>query len=135
MNKLLVLLVGIAIAGVAHAQVKCWTGTNGKRACGDLPPPGARLETPKGAPAPVQPAPAPVETKKAAPARAPQDVRKPQTDVQGEAARTPREKVPNISRMQACDRAQQTLRDMGGGGRSRRTDAVKARAAAEQNCG
>ena len=51
MTKTLVLLMGLALAGVAQAQIKCWTTADGKRACGDAPPPGAKVTTVKTAPA------------------------------------------------------------------------------------
>jgi len=140
MIKRLVLLVGLALAGAAQAQIKCWTGADGKRACGVTPPPGARLETPRGAPAPKVSAPAPAPAamdakKQAAPVSAPQ--------VQPSGVRveplTPAAKAylarpPSSGNMEDCKKAQETLRAMGGGGRSQRTDAVKARAMAERNC-
>ena len=134
-TKVLALLIGLALAGAAQAQIKCWTGTNGKRACGDMPPPGARLETPKGAPAPQEPAPAASDAKKGTPASALQETRNRQAESPRAAAAAPMEKIPDIGRLQQCERAQEMLREMGGGGRSRRTDAVKARALAEKNCG
>jgi len=54
MSKILVLLMGLALAGVAQAQIKCWTTADGKRACGDAPPAGAKVTTVKVAPAPAQ---------------------------------------------------------------------------------
>jgi Domain of unknown function (DUF4124) len=140
MNKALVLLIGLAFAGAAQAQIKCWTGADGKRACGDTPPPGARLETPRGAPAPKVAAPAPAPAAKdaktqGAPVSAPQ--------VQASGTRleplTPAAKAylarPRSSgNMEDCKQAQEKLRAMGGGGRSQRTDAVKARTMAERNC-
>jgi hypothetical protein len=136
MTKVLALLIGLALAGTAQAQIKCWTGADGKRACGDMPPPGARLETPKGAPLPREAAPAAADTKKATPASAPQDQenRRRQAEAQRTDPKAPAEKVPDIAKLQECERARELLREMGGGGRSRRTDAVKARAIAEQNC-
>ncbi|MEW6690475.1 MAG: DUF4124 domain-containing protein, partial [Pseudomonadota bacterium] len=52
------LLFALAFAaGAAQAQIKCWNDAQGKRVCGDAPPPGARVTTikapsgPAGAPA------------------------------------------------------------------------------------
>jgi hypothetical protein len=137
MTKGLVLLIGLALASAAQAQIKCWTGANGKRACGDVPPPGARLETPRGAPAPKAPAPPPTDTKKrAAPAPTPQDPAKLRREAvsQAAAAKAYLERAPSRGNMEDCNRAQEMLRKMGGGGRSQRSDAVKARAMAEKNC-
>ena len=141
MTKGLALLIGLALAGAAQAQIKCWTGANGKRACGDVPPPGARLETPKGAPAPKvsAPAPAPAATdakKLGIPAAVPQDQgnRNPPTGSLTPAAKAYLARPPSRGNMEDCKRAQETLRKMGGGGRSQRSDAVKARATAEKNC-
>jgi hypothetical protein len=132
MTKGLVLLIGLALAGVAQAQIKCWTGADGKRACGDLPPPGARLETPRGAPAPQNRAPATTDTKKATPASTPQDQENRRR--QGESQKASTKAAPNSGNMQECERAREMLRAMGGGGRSKRTDTVKARALFANNC-
>ena len=42
MRKTLLFLVFSVVAGAAQAQIKCWTGADGKRACGDAPPAGAK---------------------------------------------------------------------------------------------
>ena len=137
MTKILVLLVGLAFSNLAQAQIKCWTGADGKRACGDLPPPGARLETPKGAPMPQVAAPTAVDTTKTPSAPPPlyQENRKRQAEPQRATAKAPAEKIPDTVKVRNCERAQEMLREMGGGGRSKRSDAVKARRLAEQNCG
>jgi Domain of unknown function (DUF4124) len=141
MIKGLVLLIGLALAGAAQAQIKCWTGANGKRACGDTPPPGARLETPRGAPAPKvsAPAPAPAATdakKQGVPAAVPQDqgTRKPPAGSLTAAEKAYLARPPSRGNMEDCKKAQEMLRKTGGGGRSQRTDAVQARALAEKNC-
>jgi hypothetical protein len=137
MIKGLVLLIGLALAGAAQAQIKCWTGANGKRACGDTPPPGARLETPRGAPAPKVPAAAAADTKKGAPAPVPQSRAKspaPDARTQTAAAKAYLNRPRDYGNPEDCKQAQEMLRKMGGGGRSQRTDAVKARAMAEKNC-
>ena len=125
----LLLFIGLALAGAAQAQaqaqIKCWTGADGKRACGDLPPPGAKLKTLRGAPAP--------------PPRAATDVKQetPASTPQGESQKTANmamKKAPVTGNVQECERAKEILREMGGGGRSKRTDAVKARALYANNC-
>jgi hypothetical protein len=150
MTKALALLIGLALAGAAQAQIKCWTDAKGKRACGDVPPPGVRLETPRGAPAPKAPAPkqsAPAADarKQVAPAPVPRSEAKNrarQVDpnsaagkaAQAAAAKAYLNRPRDHGDAQDCSRAQEMLRKMGGGGRSQRTDAVKARAMAERNC-
>ena len=134
--KVLAIFIGLALAGTAQAQIKCWTGADGKRACGDMPPSGARLETPKGAPMRQDPAPAATDTKKGTSAPAPQNQenRKRQAESRNANTKPQPERPPNSGNPRECERAREMLREMGGGGRSRRTDAVKARAIAEQNC-
>ncbi len=139
MTKALLLLLGLALAGAAQAQIKCWTGADGKRACGDVPPPGARLETPKGAPAPKVSAPVPAATdakKQGVPAAVPQDqgTRKPPAGTLTAAEKAYLARPPSRGNMEDCKQAQEMLGKMGGGGRSQRSDAVKARAMAEKNC-
>jgi hypothetical protein len=148
MIKVLALLIGLALAGAAQAQIKCWTGANGKRACGDVPPPGARLETPRGAPAPKSSVPVPAPkasvpaatdtTKKSTPAPALQvqgnRSRQAQSQSQAAKAKAYLERVPSRGNIEDCKQAQEMLRKMGGGGRSQRTDVVKARSMAERNC-
>ena len=132
--RILALLIGLSLAGLAQAQIKCWTGADGKRACGDLPPPGARLETPKGAPAPQISAPAATDTKKGTAASAPQDPNRGRQTGSQRTTRTHQEQAAPIGNPQDCDRARESLQAMGGGGRSKRTDAVKARAMYANNC-
>jgi hypothetical protein len=140
MIKGLVLLIGLALAGAAQAQIKCWTGADGKRACGDSPPPGARLETPRGAAAPAAPkapAPAAADAKKAGtPAPAPQNQASRTREPEGQtaAAKAYLARTPSKGNMQDCERAREMLRATGGGGRSQRSDAVKARSMAQNNC-
>lgn len=135
MTKVVALLIGLALAGAAQAQIKCWTGANGKRVCGDVPPPGVRLETPRGAPAPQEPPRAAPDAKQGIPASRPQaqEIRKPQGESKKTTSMTTK-KVPATGNPQDCERARELLGAMGGGGRSKRTDAVKARALYQNNC-
>jgi len=131
MIKVLVFFVGLALSGAAQAQIKCWTDAKGKRACGDTPPPGVKLETPRGAPAPQEaPRPATEEKKGAAAA---QETRKPQGEPQKAAVKYRLEKGSPGGNPAECERAKELLAK-GGGGRSKRTDAVRARALADNNC-
>ena len=44
------------IAGATNAQVYCWTTKDGKKACGDTPPPGVKPAAISSPPAPTAPA-------------------------------------------------------------------------------
>ena len=46
------------LAGATQAQVYCWTTKDGKKACGDTPPPGVKPAAVATPPAPAAPAPA-----------------------------------------------------------------------------
>ena len=48
MRKILLFLAFSVAAGAAQAQIKCWN-QDGKRVCGDTPPPGAKVTTMRGA--------------------------------------------------------------------------------------
>jgi len=149
MTKTLVLLIGLALAGVAQAQIKCWTGADGKRACGDTPPPGAVVRTIKGPAASPGDAPA-----AAAKGRASKDgSRRAPTAAEREQElrwRRAEEKRLAANRRKTCERNQETLRTLESGKPIRRTDwkgeryimddaqrqqeAAKMRQAIRQNC-
>jgi len=151
MAKILAVLIGLALAGVAQAQIKCWTGADGRRACGDVPPPGAIVRTVRQPPA-----------SSAAPPRAPAAARGAAKD----AAKRPltaaeREHEANVRQAKAsreaaiksrtCDRYRETLRALESGqpvqrtdwkgGRymlddaQRKPDAAKARQSVQKHCG
>ena len=127
MIKTLVLLVGLAFTGMAQAQIKCWVEASGKRACGDSPPAGAKVLTSRGAPMPAETATpaAPKDTQKSPAAQA---------APAASAARLRPQRVVSSVDPQKCGQAQEALSAMKAGGRSQRTDAVKARAMAQENC-
>jgi hypothetical protein len=58
MKRLLVLLIGGALAGAAFAQQYRWTDKDGRVQYGDTPPPGVKATPLRGAPAPAAAAPA-----------------------------------------------------------------------------
>ena len=156
MKKTLVLLIGLAFAGVAQAQIKCWTGADGKRACGDTPPPGAKTTTVKTQSGPAQNAPAAKDGEKDAKkgplsaADREQDYRKRQLDAQKAADKAADEKKTTDGKRENCERANEALRSYESG-RVARTDAkgeryflddaqiaqerAKARQIAQDNCG
>ena len=161
MSKILVLLMGFALAGVAQAQIKCWTTADGKRACGDAPPPGAKVTTVRGSSAPANEAPAAAASAKDGAAKdakkgpqttaeREQDYRKRQADAQKTAAKAEQEKQDEAAKKENCDRSRESLRTLESGQRVARTDAKgeryyledaqreqeigKARTQVQQNC-
>ncbi len=157
MTKFLVLLIGlaVAVAGVAQAQIKCWTTADGKRACGDAPPAGAKVTTVKIPPGPADAAPsaASKDAKKGplTSAEKEQDYRKRQAEEQKAAAKADQQKQEADAKKENCERSQEALRALEGGQRIQRTDAkgeryfledaqreqetAKARTQAQQACG
>lgn len=163
MKKTLVLLIGLAFAGVAQAQIKCWTDANGKRACGDAPPPGAKVTTVRtpsapavAAPAaagPGAPAPAAKDARKGplTPAEREQEYRKRQAEAQKNAEKLEQERKDTEAKRENCDRARESLRGLESGQRVMRTDskgeryflddaqreqeAARARQLVQQSCG
>ncbi len=132
MTKLLVLLVGLALGAVAQAQIKCWTTADGKRACGDAPPPGAKVRTVQGAPAAQEPAPAPAskdakdakDAKKGpmTSAEKEQDFRKRQQEAQKSSAKAEQEQQAKSAKNENCDRAKEYLRTLESGQRVARSN-------------
>lgn len=157
MKKTLVLLIGLAFAGVAQAQIKCWTDADGKRACGDVPPPGAKVTTVKVPTTPAEVAPAAKgaaakDAKKGplTPAEREMEYRKSQAEAQKAAAKADQEKKDAAAKQDNCERAREMLRALESGQRLQRTDAkgeryyvddaqreqetVRARLIVQQNC-
>ena len=130
MKKTLVLLVGLAFAAVAQAQIKCWTTAEGKRACGDAPPPGAKVTTVKVPAAPSVAAPAAkgaaAKDAKKGPltsAEREQEYRKRQAEAQKTAQKADQEKKDADAKRENCERAREALRSLESGQRIARTDA------------
>jgi hypothetical protein len=130
MRRILVFLVLAAAAGVAQAQIKCWTDASGKRACGDAPPPGAKVTTLKAAPAPeAPPATASKDARKDArkgpltPAEQEQEYRKRQQEAQKAAAKADEEQKAAQAKIENCNRARGALRTLEAGERVAITDA------------
>jgi hypothetical protein len=155
MTKFLVLLIGLAVAGVAQAQIKCWTTADGKRACGDAPPAGAKVTTVKVSLGPADAAPgAAAKDAKKGPmtaAEKEQDYRKRQVEARKAAAKAEQQKQDEDAKKENCERSQEALRALEGGQRIQRTDAkgeryfiddaqreqetAKARTQVQQSCG
>ena len=157
MSKILVLLMGFALAGVAQAQIKCWTTADGKRACGDAPPAGAKVTTVRGSSAPANEAPAAAASAKDAkkgpltPVEREQEYRKRQGEAQKAAEKADQERQDSEAKKENCERAREMLRTLESGQRIQRTDTKgersflddaqreqetgKARALVQQSCG
>jgi len=130
MKKTFVLLIGLAFAGVAQAQIKCWTGADGKRACGDAPPPGAKVTTlkaPASAPEAAPPAgsAASKDAKKGplTAAEKEQEYRRQQAEAQKAAQKAEQEKKDAEAKRDNCARSRETLQALDSGQRMQRIDA------------
>lgn len=127
MSKILVLLMGLALAGVAQAQIKCWTTADGKRACGDAPPAGAKATTVRGtssAPAPAPAASASKDAKKGPLTAAEKEkaYRERQQEAQKAAAKADKEKQDKVARNEGCERTKEYLQTLESGQRIARSN-------------
>lgn len=159
MRVLLLILLTAFGATAAQAQIKCWNDLNGKRVCGDTPPPGAKVTTIRGTTAAAKPAPAPAAKDAAGkaakkgpltPAEQEQEYRKRQAEAQKTAAKAEEERKDAGAKRENCERAREAARSLGSGERIARTDSKgeryyldeaqtaqelgKARQAVQQNC-
>jgi len=123
------LLIAFAFAaGAAQAQIQCWTGADGKRACGDTPQPGAKVTTIKTDVPAAPPPPAATKDGKSAPtgpltpAQQEQKFRKQQADAQKAAAKAEQEQKDAQTKVENCNRARATLRTLETGERIVTTD-------------
>ena len=154
MTKTLVLLIGLALAGVAQAQIKCWTTSDGKRACGDAPPAGAKVTTVKTAPAPAA-APAAAAGKDApkgpmTAAEREQDYRKRQVEAKKTEEKAEVAKKDADAKRENCSNSRDGLASLESGQRIQRLDSkgeryfiddtqreqeiIRARALVQQSC-
>jgi hypothetical protein len=109
------------LATGAQAQVLCWTTKDGKRQCGDTPPPGVKataIGTPAAPAAPADPA------KKGAkpPADAEQEFRKRQIEAQKSREKEQQAQEQSEAKQQNCERARDALRILESGQRISRVD-------------
>ena len=132
MRKMLALLAiaatCVAVSIPAQAQIKCWTDAAGKRACGDAPPPGAKVTTLKTPASAEAPAPAAKDAKGAkkgplTPAEKEADYRKRQAEAKKSAEKADEERKQTEAKRENCDRAREQLRMLESGTRISRTDA------------
>ena len=129
MSKTLVLLIGLALAGVAQAQIKCWTTADGKRACGDAPPAGAKVTTVKTPAASPGAPPASAGGAKDAPkgpmtaAEREQDYRKRQIEATKSAEKADQAKKDADAKRENCSISRDALLSLESGQRIQRNDA------------
>jgi len=126
MRRILLLLVLAGAAGAAQAQIRCWNDADGKRACGDAPPPGAKVTTLRGSTAPdAAPDASAKDAKKGplTPAEQDQQFRKRQLDAQKAADKSAAEQKVAAEKQASCAQARDALRMFESGQRVTRTDA------------
>jgi hypothetical protein len=134
MKKTLLFVALCAAAGLSQAQIKCWTDASGKRACGDTPPPGAKVSTVRvdsGSAAPPPPTAAKGGAKDAAkdakkgpmtPAEQDQDFRKRRQEAEKAQAKADAERQDKAARNEGCERTREYLRTLESGQRIARTN-------------
>ncbi len=134
MRILSIFLVLAFAAGTAQAQIKCWTGADGKRVCGDTPPPGSKTVTirnPSGPAAPASSAAASKDAKEAkgakktgplTPAEQEQEFRKRQAEAQKAAEKSEKEKQEADAKKENCARARESASTLEAGQRVARTN-------------
>jgi len=110
----------------AQAQVYCWTTKDGKRQCGDTPPPGVKVTT-MGAPtapaaAPADPAGKAAKKGAGGPADQEQEFRKRQIEAQKSREKEQQAQQQAEAKQQNCERAREALRALESGQRLSRVD-------------
>jgi hypothetical protein len=114
------------LAGASQAQVQCWTTKEGKRECGDTPPPGAKtttIATPAGGGG--SPAPADSGAKAAGkkpPADPEQDFKKRQAEAQKAREKDQKAQEQAEAKQANCSSARQALQALESGQRLSRID-------------
>ena len=126
-----VLTVFACLVTGAQAQVYCWNTKDGKRQCGDTPPPGVKATTIGSPAAPAAP-PAPAGQKDAAskdakkgpltPAVQEQDFRKRQLEAQKGREKDEQALRDADAKKENCERAREALRILESGQRVARMD-------------
>jgi len=136
MRRIFLLLALACAAGAAQAQIRCWNDADGKRACGDAPPPGAKVTTLRGAgAADAAPGAAAKDAKKGplSPAEQEQQFRKRQLDAQKAADKSAAAEKVAAEKQASCAQARDALRMYESGQRVTRTDANGERYFLDEN--
>ena len=111
------LAILVLFAGAAQAQVYCWTTKDGKRACGDTPPPGvkpAAVATPSAPPAPADSG---AKAGKKPPADPEQEFKKRQAESQKSREKEQQAQEQSQIKQENCERARTALRTLESGQR------------------
>jgi len=123
------IVLALGLAGAANAQVYCWNTKDGKRQCGDTPPPGVKATAISGPSAPAAPPPPAADPSgKAAkkgpltPAEQEQEFRKRQLEAQKAREKEQQAKEQAQAKQENCESARAALRTLESGLRIARTD-------------
>ena len=116
-------VAALALLGsAAHAQVQCWTTKDGKRACGDTPPPGVKTTAISTPNAPSSPADSGAKAGKKPPADPEQEFKKRQMEAQKSREKEQQAQQQAQAKQENCDRARSALRILESGQRISRAD-------------
>ena len=110
------------LAGAAQAQVHCWTTKDGKRACGDTPPPGVKATAISTPSAPSAPADSGAKAGKKPPADPEQEFKKRQMEAQKSREKEQQAQEQAQAKQDNCERARNALRILESGQRISRVD-------------
>jgi uncharacterized protein DUF4124 len=109
-------------AGATQAQVYCWTTKDGKRACGDTPPPGVKPAAVATPPSPPAPAESGAKAGKKPPADPEQEFKKRQAEAQKSRQKEQQAQEQIQAKQENCERARGALRILESGQRISRAD-------------
>ena len=111
------------LASAAHSQVQCWTTKDGKRACGDTPPPGVKTTAISTPSAPSAPADSGAKAAgKKPPADPEQEFKKRQADASKAREKEQQSQADAQAKAENCERARSALRILESGQRISRVD-------------
>lgn len=119
------LAILVLFATGAQAQVYCWTTKDGKRQCGDTPPPGVKataMGTPTAPAAAADPASKAAKKGAGGPADQEQEFRKRQIGAQKAREKDQQAQEQIDAKLQNCERAREALRTLESGQRIARVD-------------
>ena len=109
-------------AGATQAQVYCWTTKDGKRACGDTPPPGVKAAAVATPSSPAAPADSGAKAGKKPPADPEQEFKKRQAEAQKSRQKEQQAQEQTQAKQENCERARNALRILESGQRISRAD-------------
>jgi hypothetical protein len=128
MRTAVLALLALGVALAANAQVYCWNTKDGKRQCGDTPPPGVKATAIGGASAPAAPPPPATDASGKAAKKGPltpteqeQEFRKRQGEAQKAREKEQQAREQAQAKQENCERARAALRTLESGQRIART--------------